>query len=57
VDGRDRLREALEERLPELDCSLRYTEIDPDIFGELLDQPGYETVERVAAVGAVISKA
>jgi methylase of polypeptide subunit release factors len=57
VDGRDGLREALEERLPDLGCSLRYAEIDPDIFGELLDQPGYETVERVAAVGAVIAKA
>lgn len=57
VDGRDGLREALEERLPELGCSLRYAEIDPDIFGELLDQPGYEAVERVAAVGAVVRKA
>lgn len=57
VEGRDGLREALEERLRELDCSLRYSEIDPDIFGELLDQPGYESVERVAAVGAVIRKA
>jgi len=57
VEGRDGLLEALEERLPDLDCSLRYADIDPDIFGELLDQPGYETVERVAAVGAVIAKA
>lgn len=57
VAGRDELRAALAERLPELGCSLRYAEIDPDIFGELLDQPGYEAVERVAAVGAVIRKA
>lgn len=56
VSGRDELREALAERLPELGCSLRYFEIDPDIFGELVDQPGYESVERVAAVGAVIRK-
>lgn len=28
----------------------RYEEIDPDIFGEQLDEPGYEQVERVAAV-------
>ena len=54
--GRDALREALAERLPELGCALGYGEIDPDIFGELLDEPGYEDVERVAAVGAVISK-
>lgn len=56
VAGRDALREALEERLPDLGCSLRYAEIDPDIFGELLDQPGYEAVERIAAIGAVIGK-
>jgi hypothetical protein len=56
VEGRDALREALAERLPALACSLRYSEIDPDIFGELLDRPGYEDVERVAAVGAVIAK-
>lgn len=57
VDGLDPLREALEGQLPGLGCSLRYAEIDPDIFGELLDQPGYETVERVAAVGAVVARA
>ena len=57
VEGRDALREALAEQLPELGWSLRYAEIDPDIFGELLDQRGYEEVERVAAVGALISKA
>lgn len=57
VDGGDGLREALARQMPALDCTIRYYEIDPDIFGELLHQPGYEKVERVAAVGAVISKA
>jgi len=56
VEGRDGLREALGDRLSQLGCTLRYAEIDPDIFGELLDQPGYDDVERVAAVGAVIGK-
>ena len=56
VDGRDGLREALADRLPGLGCDMRYGEIDPDIFGELLSGPGYEDVERVAAVGAVIRK-
>lgn len=28
----------------------RYDEIDPDIFGEELTEPGYEEVERIAAV-------
>jgi hypothetical protein len=57
VEGRDALREALAERLPAMECSLRYEELDPDIFGELLDEPGYRHVERIAAVGAVIGKA
>jgi hypothetical protein len=57
VAGRDGLFEALARALPELDCTLRYAEIDPDIFGEQLDEPGYEDVERIAAVGAVIGKA
>jgi methylase of polypeptide subunit release factors len=57
TDGRDALEEALDGRLPMLGCSLRYSEIDPDIFGELIAEPGYEAIERVAAVGAVICKA
>jgi methylase of polypeptide subunit release factors len=54
VEGRDELREALERELPGLGCSLRYREIDPDIFGEELEKPAYADVERIAAVGAVI---
>lgn len=56
VAGRDGLGEALAGQLPALGCAVRYAEIDPDIFGELLDQPGYEGAERLAAVGAVILK-
>ncbi|HEY0131556.1 MAG TPA: class I SAM-dependent methyltransferase, partial [Allosphingosinicella sp.] len=57
VDGRDGLEEALRRQLPALGCDVAYREIDPDIFGELLSEPGYEAVERIAAVGAVIRKA
>jgi methylase of polypeptide subunit release factors len=57
VDGADRLEAALRERLPDLGCSLRYAELDPDIFGEQLEEPGYEEVERIAAIGAVIQRA
>jgi hypothetical protein len=56
VDGRDALRERLERKLPELGCSLRYREIDPDVFGEDLVKPAYAEVERIAVVGAVIEK-
>lgn len=57
VAGRDVLQDSLEAALAPLGCTLRYAEIDPDIFGEQLDRPGYEEVERIAAVGAVIRKA
>jgi SAM-dependent methyltransferase len=56
VDGQDGLLHALERELPGIGCSLRYEEIDPDIFGEELCRPAYRHVERIAAVGAVIEK-
>lgn len=56
VAGRDGLREALQKALPALGCTMRYREIDPDIFGEQLDDPAYADVERIAAVGAVIRR-
>ena len=56
ADGRDPLREALERQLPELGCTMRYREIDPDIFGEELEQRPYRDVERIAAVSAVIAR-
>jgi len=56
VDGVDRLEASLRESLP-AGCSLRCAEIDPDIFGEELDKAGYRDVERIAAIGAVITKA
>lgn len=56
VGGADGLEQALRAGLPP-DCSLRYEEIDPDIFGEELERPAYAGVERIAAVGAVIRRA
>lgn len=55
VDGRDRLKEALESRLPQ-GCTLRYSEMDPDVFGEELEQEAYRDAERICAVKAVIRK-
>jgi methylase of polypeptide subunit release factors len=40
------LRPALEQQCDFWD----YEELDPDIFGEQLNQPGYEEAERIAAV-------
>jgi predicted RNA methylase len=56
VAGRDGFRAALEESARALGCTLRYSELDPDIFGELLEEPAYRDVERIAAVGAVLVK-
>jgi methylase of polypeptide subunit release factors len=56
VEGRDELKAALERKLPPLGCSLRYREIDPDVFGEELEKPPYRDVERIAAVAAVIRR-
>lgn len=56
VGGRDPLREALDTRLEGGKFSLRYRELDPDIFGEELEASPYAEVERIAAIGAVISR-
>jgi hypothetical protein len=33
-----------------------YTEIDPDVFGEELEQTAYAHVERIAAVGLTVTR-
>jgi methylase of polypeptide subunit release factors len=58
INGEDRLLGALAELAEEADASLRYEELDPDIFGEELEQSAYAEAgaERIAAVGAVLSR-
>ena len=56
VAGTDALETALRELAESAHLALRYEELDPDIFGEELDGPAYRDVERIAAVGAVISR-
>ena len=56
VAGKDGFREALAQSAGAAGCTLRYAELDPDIFGELLEEPAYRDVERIAAVGAVMVK-
>lgn len=52
--GVDRLRLALETMVADLGWSMTYRELDPDIFGEQLDEAPYRGVERIAAVTARI---
>ncbi len=56
VHGRDVLRDALHERLPRHDVTMTYRELDPDIFGDEMDNPAYAQVERIAAIGLVLTK-
>lgn len=55
VEGHDALKHALE-RLARGRFDLRYEELDPDVFGEELDTPGYEDVDRIAVVSAVFER-
>lgn len=55
VAGRDGVREALAALAEARGLSLAYEEIDPDVFGGMLRQDAYRDVERIAAVGAVLT--
>lgn len=55
VQGRDSVRGALEDLAHSRGLGLRYEEIDPDVFGGTLRQTAYREVERLAAVGAVLT--
>jgi methylase of polypeptide subunit release factors len=50
VEGRDVFRHAVGPALASGTATFEYAEIDPDVFGEELDRPGYAGVERIAAV-------
>lgn len=51
VAGQDTFLESVRPVLREAGRGFLYEELDPDVFGEELMQPGYEHVERIAAVG------
>ncbi|EOG3623637.1 methyltransferase [Pseudomonas putida] len=56
VEGRDALLEAVRLRLAGPGFSWFYRELDPDVFGEQLLDPGYEQVERIAAVALTVTR-
>lgn len=56
VDGRDALLEAIRLRLAGPQWAWVYREIDPDVFGEQLAEPGYGQVERIAAVALTVTR-
>lgn len=54
VDGVDTFWEAVKPELTAKCKQIFYEEIDPDIFGEELEKPAYQRVERLALVGLVL---
>ena len=54
INGEDRLKAALIGALQGFDVS--YRELDPDVFGEELNQPAYANADRIAVVGLVAIK-
>ena len=56
VDGRDGVRAALAELADTRGLSLDYEEIDPDVFGGMLVSEAYREAERIAVVGAVLTR-
>jgi len=56
VEGQDALLEAIRLRLAGPEWAWVYREIDPDVFGEQLLEPGYERVERIAAVSLTVNR-
>ena len=56
VDGMDPFIAEMLPLLARSDCDWSYSEIDPDVFGEELEQPVYAHVDRIAAVGLVATR-
>lgn len=56
VRGHDALKAALLTASDAYGCTMRYREIDPDVFGEELDNPAYRDVDRIALVAAVLTR-
>jgi methylase of polypeptide subunit release factors len=54
-EGRSPLLEALEGLCATKGASLAWEELDPDVFGDELHQAAYAHVERIAALGVVIT--
>lgn len=57
VAGRDALADGLADLAARTDCTLTYAELDPDVFPSTLIHRAYWRVERIAAVGAVFTRA
>ncbi|TWO72899.1 class I SAM-dependent methyltransferase [Caenimonas sedimenti] len=56
VAGEDPLRDALKPALEDRGWPWSWRELDPDVFGEELEEPAYAGAERIAAVALVVQR-
>jgi methylase of polypeptide subunit release factors len=56
MNGRDPLQDALRRLAASTGVALAYRELDPDVFGEELENAPYRDVERIAVVAATLTR-
>ena len=56
VGGKDQFFSAAEPLLKSAECAFAYEEIDPDVFGEELNEPAYASAERIAVVALTVHR-
>lgn len=56
VAGSDPFLEAVKPLLGSDAYGWTYRELDPDVFGEELEKPGYEQVERIAVIALTVTR-
>ncbi len=56
VEGEDPFIESLRPELDALGWAWNYRELDPDVFGEELEESAYAGAERIAAVALVVTR-
>ena len=56
ICGQDAMKAHLNALANNHGCTLRYRELDPDVFGEELERPAYAEVDRIALIAAVFER-
>ena len=57
IEGSHPLRDALRPILATRRCRATWSELDPDVFGEELETPAYDHVDRIAVITLVVDAA
>jgi hypothetical protein len=56
IDGKDPFRAELLPRLAAARCDWSYAEIEPDVFGEDIDNPAQARNDRIAVIGVIAQR-